>query len=417
MGLLFLFFFIFSTSVWANQNFIPLPLLTRNDQTLNLTTRNLKLESSVDSLDVSFTGDLRWERSKQNLLLPRIKLRLKNNKPDEHHIYFRYQNTTHLPQNLGGEEFSDLDFSLFDLELIEVLQDDKKVGEVYVRSIAEAGKRKNILMDYSCSGYNLRVYGFEGHFLTIGCELIRETLDGDVVPSLRVNWSSNEYRTLDNSQGPYQITFTEGRDARVRVVNAAGEKKEVIFKVDFPKRLHRMRLAAGVGPYAYESKSYGSKQDSSILPSVMLYGNYYLNHVHSLKFFEALVIKDSIFNHAGLYLGSELGKFYDDRLVVSSLIGFQALSYRFDADEEKLFTQMIFPQGLELAFHHPFGMENYRFVLGGFLSPQPNVIYQNFWMRFGSKVFLEFNFINWEYGQRSASMYGLSLGFPVAEFF
>jgi hypothetical protein len=417
MRLLSLLIVFFSNTIWANQNFIPLPLLTRNDQTLNLTTKNLKVEANVESLKATYVGELHWERSKQNLLLPKIKLRLKNDRPDERHLYYRYQNTTHLPQTSGPEEFTDLDVSLFDPDRIEVLQDDKKIGEVYIRTMGEADKQKNILMDYSCSGYNLKVYGFEGHFLTVGCELIRETQNGDVIPSLRVYWNSNEYRTLDNSQGPYQITFTQGREARVRVINAAGEKKEVIFKVNFPNRLHRMRLAAGIGPYAYESRSYGAHQDSAILPSVMLYGNYYLNHVHSLKFFEALVIKESVFNHAGLYLGSELAKLYDDRLIISSLIGFQALSYRFDTKEDKLFTQMIFPQGIELAFHHPFGMENYRFVLGGFLSPQPNVIYQNFWMRFGTKVFLEFNFINWEYGQRSAAMYGLSLGFPVAEFF
>ncbi len=271
-------------------------------------------------------------------------------------------------------------------------------------------------MDYSCSGFNLKVYGFEGHFLTVGCELIRENHNGDVIPSLRVYWNSNEYRTLDNSKGPYQITFTQGREARVRMINANGEKKDVLFKVNFPNRLHRMRLAAGLGPYVYDSKSYGSVKESEVLPSVMLYGNYYLNSVHSLKFFEALVLKESMFNHAGLYLGSELGKFYDDRLVISSLIGFQALSYRFGTQVDNVFTQMIFPQGLELAFNHPFGMENYRFVVGGFLSPQSNVTYQNFWTRFGTKVFLELNYINWEYGRRSASMYGLSVGFPIAEF-
>jgi hypothetical protein len=128
-------------------------------------------------------------------------------------------------------------------------------------------------------------------------------------------------------------------------------------------------------------------------------------------------MKESVFNHAGLYLGSELGKFYDDRLVISSLIGFQALSYRFDNKQDDLFTQIIYPQGLEIAFHHPFGMENYRFIIGGFLSPQPDVIYQNFWARFGSKIFLEFNYINWEFDRRAASMYGLSVGFPLMEIF
>jgi len=149
----------------------------------------------------------------------------------------------------------------------------------------------------------------------------------------------------------------------------------------------------------------------------MFYGNYYFNNVHSIKGFEALVMKKSVFNHAGMYLGSEIGKFYDDRLVFSTLVGFQALSYRHDIGYDELYTQVIFPRGAELLFHHPFGMENYRFSLGGFLSPQRDVTYQNFWLRFGSKTFLEFNFINWEYGSLAASMYGLSIGFPFMQFF
>jgi hypothetical protein len=117
-----------------------------------------------------------------------------------------------------------------------------------------------------------------------------------------------------------------------------------------------------------------------------------------------------------LYLGSDLGKFYDDRLVISSLIGFQTLTYQFDHNDDA-FTQIIFPQGVELSMHHPFGLENSKFSLGGFLSPQSNITYQNFWARFGSKVFVEFNYINWAYGTREAAMYGLSVGFPILQAF
>jgi hypothetical protein len=148
----------------------------------------------------------------------------------------------------------------------------------------------------------------------------------------------------------------------------------------------------------------------------MLYGNYFLNNIHSFKFFEAMVARDSFFNHAGLYIGSEIAKFYDDRLVLSTLIGLQALTFKNHKVDDNFFTQMIYPQGGELTFHHPFGLENYKFTLGGFLSPQRDVVYKNFWTRFGSKTFIEFNFIDWKYGTRRASMFGLSVGFPLGHF-
>jgi hypothetical protein len=310
----------------------------------------------------------------------------------------------------------DLDLSLFDSDRIEVLKEDKKVGEVFVQTFSDPSRGVNILMDYSCSGYNLQVFGFEGHFVTVGCELIRETQEGEVVPSLRVYWSSNEYKTLDGSRGPYQITFTEAREARLLVQTNAGKKKEVFFKVKFPERLHRLRTSIGLGPHIYQTSKEELKTQEEVVPSFMLYGNYYLNNIHSLKFFEALIAKETIFNHAGLYVGSELGKFYDDRLVISSLIGLQALSHRYDSNDDAIFTQIIFPQGIELTVHHPFGMENYRFSIGGFLSPQSDVTYQNFWARFGTRTFIEFNFINWGYGNREAIMYGLSVGFPFLQF-
>jgi hypothetical protein len=242
---------------------------------------------------------------------------------------------------------------------------------------------------------------------------VREIRDGTIIPTLNLVWISSEYKTLDKARGPYIISFSEGRTAKIQVVNDEGVKKEISFKVEFPDRMHRLRISGGLGPHIYRDQS----SKSEVLPSAMLYANYYLNDIHALKFFEALVMKESIFNHAGVYLGSELGKFYDDRLILSSLIGLQGLSYRHDVGVDNVFTQIIYPQGVEIAMLHPFGLPNYRVTLGGFFSPQRDVIYQNFWARFGSRVFVEFNYINWEYGERGASMYGLSVGFPLLRLF
>ena len=415
-----LFFLIVSLpmifSAHANENFLPLPLINRDDKLLNITTENLKIQSSAANLKTEFVGNIRWERSPENLLLPFLKIRVKTINDERAHLHYRYKDVTYLPQSMEKTEFTDIDFSVFDPTKIEVFQEGKKIGDIGVHMLSTGTKNKTILLDYSCSGYNVQVYGFDGEFLSIGCELLRENLEGVLTPTLKVNWISSEYKTLDQHHGPYVISFSEGRQAQFQVVNEKGEKKEIIFKVTYPKRLHRLRTSMGVGPYYYKSSQRTETTKNQILPSLMIYGNYYLNNIHSLKFFEALVMKESVFNHAGLYVGSDIGKFYDDRVVLSTLIGLQALSYRHEVGYDSLFTQMIYPQGAELAFHHPFGMENYRFTVGGFLSPQKDVIYQNFWARFGSKTFIEFNYIDWKYGSREATMYGLSIGFPLAQF-
>lgn len=415
-SLFLLFLFLLPYSLEARENFLPLPIVNRGDKHLNLTTKNLKIQNEVAGLETELIGTIRWERSREYILLPHVKLRLKVPSGEDLHLYYRYKGVTYLPHQQNGTEFTDIDLSLFDPARIEVFYEGKKIGMVAVHSISAGSKSKTILLDYSCSGYNVQISGFDAEFLSVGCELVRENVDGQIVPSLKLNWISSEYKTLDLNPGPYVISFSEGRSARVQVINEQGLRKEIIFKVNFNARMARLKTALGIGPYIYETEKEFAHTSAEVLPSFMLYGNYYLNNIHSLKFFEALVIKDSVFNHAGLYLGSELGKFYDDRLVISSLVGLQALSHRFDS-KDTLYTQIIYPQGIEVAMHHPFGLENYRLVVGGFLSPQSNVTYQNFWLRFGSKIFAEFNYINWGYDDRSANMYGLSVGFPFMEFF
>lgn len=405
----------FVEGLFANDNFLPLPIINRGDKILDLTTKNLEVSNTAKHSVAELKGDIRWERSKEYILLPFVKIRLKVQSEQNVHLYYRYKNVTYLPQVKNGEEFTDIDLSIFDPTKIEVFDDANKVGEVGIHSFS-LGENKSVLLDYSCSGYNLQVSGIESEFLSIGCEIVRENVKGEIIPSLKVHWISSDYKTLDQRSGPYVISFSEGREAKVRVVNEKDEKKEILFKVDFPTRLHRLRTSIGLGPYVYETSKGSLEKEAEVLPSFMLYGNYYLNNIHSFKFFEALVMKETVFNHAGLYVGSDLGKFYDDRLVISSLIGLQALSHRYDVGEDELFTQIIFPQGLELAMHHPFGMENYRFTVGGFVSPQSNVTYQNFWARFGARMFVEFNYINWAYGSRASTMYGLSLGFPFLQF-
>lgn len=412
----FLIFFLFSQITYADSRLIPLPLINRDDNLLKLDTRNLKIFNTASNLETQLIGKVSWERTKQNLLLPFIKLRLKSLKDQKKQLHYRYKGIIYLPQELAEFEFTDLDISIFDPEKIEVYQGGSRIGDVGLKITPDDEKDRTVLLDYSCSGYNLQVSKFDGEFLSVGCEMQKQKIDNKIIPFLKVNWISSEYKTLDKHNGPYVIYFSEGRLAKIKVINEEGVEKEIVFKVDFPKTYPKLRTAIGFGPYSYEAGLKGKTNSAEILPSAMIYGNYYINDIHSFKFFDALVVKESLFNHAGTYIGSDIGKFYDDRVVISTLIGLQALSYKYDAKEKSTFTQVIYPQGAEISMHHPFGLENYKFIVGGFLSPQSNVTYQNFWARFGSKVFLEFNYINWQYSEKSAKMYGLTIGMPLWDF-
>ena len=78
---------------------------------------------------------------------------------------------------------------------------------------------------------------------------------------------------------------------------------------------------------------------------------------------------------------------------------------------------MTFKQGFEAVYYHPFGLENYIFVYGMFISTSSEEGYNNIWIRFGKKIFWELNYIDWDYRGQYSSMWGLSVGIPLAQFF
>jgi len=410
-------FILTLSSAYGNQNFLPIPIIKRDSNLLKIKTSEIKINNQFNFIDIKILRNISWERSKNNLILPRVLLRLKDRFVDQKRFHFRYLDQNFFPQQINEYEVTDIEVSLFESNKIEVFENGNLIGSITTKLERESENNQTVLEDYSCSPYEVKVYGFEGEFLSLGCELIRDNVDGVIVPTLNLHWIVSDYKTLDKKYGPYVVSFSEGRSAIIPLINEENKIKEVKFQVNFPERIHRLSTAIALGPYIYKSNYYLNSKQKETLPSWMFYGNYYLNNIHSVKFFNALIMKESVFNHAGIYLGSELGKFYDDRLVFNSLLGFQALSFRFDRGQDDLFTQTIYPQGLEIVMHHPWDLRNYKFSIGGFLSPQSDVTYQNFWARFGSRLFLEFNYINWQYKSRSASMYGLSIGWPFFKAF
>ena len=52
-----------------------------------------------------------------------------------------------------------------------------------------------------------------------------------------------------------------------------------------------------------------------------------------------------------------------------------------------------------------------------FLSPSNDLDYKNIWIRWGKSYFWELNLIEWGQDNFKASMWGLSVGFPLKGFF
>lgn len=120
-SLIFLLFSCFlSYTLEAQENFLPLPFVNRGDKHLNLTTNNLKIQNEISGLETELIGSIRWERSREYILLPHVKLRLKVPSGQDLHLYYRYKGVTYLPHQQNGTEFTDIDLSLFDPSRIEV---------------------------------------------------------------------------------------------------------------------------------------------------------------------------------------------------------------------------------------------------------------------------------------------------------
>ena len=183
-----------------------------------------------------------------------------------------------------------------------------------------------------------------------------------------------------------------------------------------PKRLKRLKTALGIGPYKFDTRLFGKKNEERLSLAAMLYANFYLSENTSIRGFDALVKEQSLFNNFGLYFAYLVGQALDNKIEVVPLLGLQALSFKFN-DEHSTIHKLIFPQGVEIIYKHAFGLKNYSLVYGMFLNPSSREKYKNLWVRFGSGFFWELNLIEWELEEKFARMWGLSIGIPWLGFF
>lgn len=415
---------VFSSSVFAADDkvfsfsFGPVSIgearvpISVNDFEVLVKSTNDRVQAVIESESVQ------WVRGEHNILSPRARVLIKV-KGDASLLHLEYQGKDILLQKRNENEAqSTLYISLFYPESIRIVERDAGIGEIILRpkKTQKISKKKSKLIDYSCAPYHLLIEGLDQDYLSVSCRLGRIGNFGDEKPLLEVYWTSTNTHLLDGNSPPYVAVLTDSSPVVTKVKTINGEDEDVIIKANLPDRLYRLRTALGLGPYSFVSKEGQLEHKASTAPAGMLYANLMLTEGSSFRAFDALVSQKSLFNNAGFYFAYDLGSAFDQRVMVTALLGLQSLSYRFSS-QHKTRTNLIYPQGVEVVLKHFWGIENSNLIYGMFISPSKNEDYKNIWIRYGKRVFGEINYISWSDEKRSASMWGLSIGFPFVSFF
>ena len=359
---------------------------------------------------------LQWVRLDQVLLVPRALLSISFSAEANQNYSFSYGNEKVIPlyDEASGSYRTTMFISLFESIPLKLFLDSEEVSTLRVLPTSRASEASE-LIDYSCAPYEVMISGVEDDLVSVGCKIQRTGRFGEEKPYLEVLFTSASYRLKDDSAPPYIVVFNESGKASARLINHDGKEETLTIKAKVPKHLPRLRLAMGFGPYTLYTKNDGQRKNQ-IAPTVMLYGNLALNQSSSFRFFDSYSKNVSTFHNWGTYFAWDLARFCDERCQLTSLIGAQGVDFRFNSND-RTDSDIIYPQGFEFVYMHPFGKLNYKLSYGMFTSLGADYDYQNLWLRYGKSWFWELNFIEWGFEDRSASMFGISVGFPLASFF
>jgi len=384
---------------------------------LNLRDFKINIDSSKIKTKAHFLRySVQWIRTTNNLLIPRarIGIRMLHNASDIHLVYL---GQSIIPEKRKSTFYSEIYVSLFSPTEIDIIQQGKKVGRISIQSKFNKQKKgKTHLVDYSCSRYNIEITGLDDEYLTLGCRMERRGSWGKERSRLEITWTATNLRLLDKSNPPYISYFNTSSPIEFIMEDESGKQRTVSIRATIPKRLHRLKTAFGFGPYAFRAKQDHLARESEVVPAFMLYGNLNLTPTTSIRGFDALIWRKSIFNNFGLYFAYNLADTLDGKFRIIPLLGIQGLTFKYDKNS-KSYTKGIYPQGFEAVYKHAFGMENYTLVYGMFISTSSEEGYENIWLRFGKGIFWELNYIKWDYRGQYSAMWGLSVGIPLAQFF
>lgn len=417
---LFLFTLLASFSCFGEIDLKNSPLgegripFSKKDVKINIKTfGNVNIKAIIDR------SSFEWVRYDKILLVPRVRLKIKVASSNPAY-YLSYKRKTISFQQSSKNSYSELFYSLYETEKVKIFKSTKQVGEIHITFTPRQTPR--VVIDYTCSRNGIVITGLKNEHFSIGCHTRRIGQFGKEKPMLEILWVSPELKIVGENYVPYQAAFTHKRPIHIKVKNIiTGEYKTLKISARIPKRLHRLFTAYGYGPYALHTKLTDSETQTTgqihtgIAPALFFYLNYKISETTSIRGFDAAIFQESIFNNAGLYLGSDFGFSLDNKLYFTTLLGVQYLYFKFDEDSTEV-SEPIFPQGLEFMYRHAFDIPNYIISGGIFLSTDREIEYENVWVRWGKNYFWELNLISWGKDNFEAKTWGLSVGFPFKGF-
>lgn len=362
-------------------------------------------------------GTLKWEKGSDGLFLPSAELLIQIKKKEMSGVtpFVKFKGQIYSPSLLkNGQIFSfALTVSLFQANQVEIYKGNTALNTLLLEPITSA-KVKYHYIDPSCTPYHLLIKNFD-EYLSISCHLSRLGGIGNERPKLKLLWVTPNFYTLDSEVAENITTFTTSGSSEITLKNHTGNTKKLTFSVTLPSRLHRIKLAFGLGPYEMISKVNGHEV-KGITGNASLYGRFDLTQNTSLRFFDSFSMRNKeLFNNMGLYFAYDLARIYDDRIQIVALLGTQYLSHY--SEFGQAYNVLMAPQGGEITFHHPFGFRNYVLGAGGFYSSSRSSEYINTWLRFGKRTTYELNYIKYRIGDRIVSVSGFSVIFPLAALF
>lgn len=399
-----------------------LPTLTHAyEMIIESDEREFNIPLDQFDVDIEWTGEktvplfisisqnsLTWKSLDDGNKLPQLILSL--NIDQNYKVYFKYQGKTFIPETKSNSHIY-ITTDIFSPDLVEIVLNGKVIGNIKVSPNLEYFRKKYVYIDHSCLPFNLSINDSVDLYTSIACHFYpnfkREgVLDVSYLPSIS--------RLQDKSPVPYHTQITTNGTSRLDLFHK-NQAHQVKIKASVPLFVPKLKTALGYGPYYFKTTDGNTSSEDHLAATYMLYAKYDLSPSTSIRAFDALINTGAVFNNFGGYFAYELGSSYDRRFTLVPLLGFQSVSFRPDK-ESKMLNQMIFPQGGELVYKHAFGMKNHHLIYGMFLSASSTVSYKNIWVRFGKRIFWELNWINWNFENNDARMWGLSVGLPFLSF-
>jgi len=362
-------------------------------------------KTSLKDIEVKLLDKPEWIRIDEVLVIPRLKVQLQYKKTKN--LLFTYQSKNHFSQTKENSLFAYFYISPFVDDEVLVFKEGQKIGSI---KFSISSKEDFLYIDKSCKKVNFDINRDKKHLMSIGCKFHYNSKDKK---DLKISFAIANSVLLNKSNDIYSSFIESGSTLKF---NYYGDKKlsSLSIRPQYKIKDKKLSLALGVGPYAFNT-SIGQKSKDALSAAVMIYSNYKLTKDTSARAFSASIFEQSSFHNLGLYLANDFAKLDDSDLIVTSLLGIQYLDYKFD-DGSKKYSSPLYPQGIEFTYKNQFQNKDYIVSGGIFINPTSSSDYQNAWVRWGDKYFYELNYINWSREEFKATMWGLSIIYPIGKF-